>query len=221
MSATVLAHGIHFAIIAVGVAGIGALVGPGLLPQPTRPRDEHEARVAALRRSLGQPSAQRARLTTTQRVLLPLAVLASTAAAGVHAAVGPAHFRESTLFGLFFAGSALAQLLWAGAVALHCSRPLLVAGALGNVVVLVLWATTRTVGLPFGLMPKPEEVGPWDLACGGWEAIVAVTCVAMLRSRDALPRRMPDWSAWAYGVRFFALGSVAGLVALSLSGASA
>lgn len=239
MSATTLAHGIHYAIIAVGVGGIGALVGPSLLPQPTRPRDEHEERVAALRRSLStssEPATTTVRpgatagsayrsLTptpsTAQRTLLPLAVLGSAAAAGVHAAVGPAHFREGTLFGLFFALSALAQITWAGLVALRCSRALVVAGALGNVAVLVLWATTRTVGLPFGLLPAPEAVGPWDLACGGWELLVVCCCTALVQSRDPLPRRLPDWSRWTYGVRLFALGSVAGLVALSLSGASA
>ena len=42
-------------------------------------------------------------------LLLPLAVVSSTAAAGVHAAMGPLHFREATLFGLFFAGAALAH----------------------------------------------------------------------------------------------------------------
>jgi hypothetical protein len=160
-------------------------------------------------------------LTTAQRVLLPLAVVSSAAAAGVHAAVGPAHFRESTLFGLFFAISALLQLVWAGAVSVHCTRWLLTLGALGNVSVLVLWGITRTIGLPFGLLPEPEAVGPWDLACAGWELTVACTCVALLQSRDPLPTRLVEWRHWHPALHWFGAASVLGLVILSLSGAGA
>jgi hypothetical protein len=49
----------------------------------------------------------------------------------------------------------------------------------------VLWAITRTVGLPFGLLPTPEPIGALDLCCGGWEAVVVLTGVQLLRSRPA------------------------------------
>jgi hypothetical protein len=160
-------------------------------------------------------------LTAAQRILLPLAVVSSAAAAGVHAAVGPAHFREGTLLGLFFASSALAQLLWAGTVAVRCTRPLLVAGALGNVTVIALWAVTRTLGLPFGLLPGPEEVGPWDVCCGLWELIIACSCIALLQSRDPLPTRLVAFRAWHPALHGFVAGSVFVLVVLSFSGASA
>jgi hypothetical protein len=237
LSATEVAHGIHYAIVGVGVVGLVALLAPGFLAHPSTPRDEHDARVRALRTAIDTDalttSFQLARttvakrqapvLTTTQRMLLPLAVVSSAAAAGVHAAAGPAHFREATLFGLFFAGSALLQLVWAGAVAVRASRPLLVAGVVGNLAVVALWAVTRTVGLPFGLLPEPEALGPWDLACAGWELAVAGCCVAALRSllRDTPPSpvRLVEWRHWHPGVRLFAGASVAMLVVLSLSGA--
>ena len=84
-----------------------------------------------------------------------------------------------------------------------------------------LWAVTRSVGLPFGLLPSPEAVGPWDLACGGWELLVAGCCVAVLRSGEAPPARLASWRVWHPAARWFVAGSALGLVALSLSGAGA
>jgi hypothetical protein len=110
---------------------------------------------------------------------------------------------------------------WAGLAALHCSRLLLLAGAVGNVAIVIFWGVTRTVGLPFGLLPEPEAVGPWDLACAGWELAVAAMCVALLRSADPLPGKLADWWSWHVGVRLFAVASILGLVALSVSGAGA
>ncbi len=239
LSVSVAAHGIHYVIIGAGVVGLVALLVPRFLASPTSPRDEHEARVLALRTAIaaGSPAAtfdptwvaafpkgwetREPVLTIAQRVLLPLAVVSAGAAAGVHAAVGPAHFREATLFGLFFALAALLQLVWAGAVAVHCSRALLVAGAVGNVALLALWGVTRTIGLPFGLLPEPEALGPWDLACAGWELIVAAGCIALLQSMGPLPTRVVASRLWHPGVHWFVAASVLALVALSLSGASA
>jgi hypothetical protein len=158
-------------------------------------------------------------LTTAQRVLLPLAVVSSAAAAGVHAAAGPAHFGEATLFGLFFAVSALLQLAWAGAAAVACSRWLLTVAVLGNLTVLVLWAVTRTLGLPFGLLPEPEALGPWDLACAGWELAVVCSCIALLQSRRPLPARLVELRRWHPGLRWYVAASALVLVGLSLSGA--
>lgn len=238
--ASAVAHGIHYAIVGVGVAGLVALIAPRFLAHPRAPRGGHQ-RALALRTALADPeratddratdpdptqvahhwSTRAPVLSTAQRVLLPLAVASSAAAAGVHAAVGPAHVHAGALIALFFAGSALLQLLWAGAAALRCARWLLVVGAVGNVAVVGLWAVTRTLGLPFGLLPAPEAVGPWDLACAGWELIVTCTCIAMLQSRGALPTGLVEWRLWHPVARWFVVGSVLALVALSLSGASA
>ncbi|MXG89738.1 hypothetical protein [Nocardioides flavescens] len=232
--ATVLAHTLHYAIVGGGALGVVALLAPRWLPSPSAPRDAHEARVQALRQALaapydatrlleaGRPSYAGPRVGTpaslSERVLLPLAVVASAAAAGVHAAAGPAHFREATVFGLFFTAGALAQLAWAGGLALRPTPPLLVAGAVGNLAVVALWATTRTMGLPWGLLPQPEAIGPWDLASVAWELLVVGCCVAALRS--GVPQtRLADAGRWHPGVRWFAVASVLGLVMLSLSGA--
>ena len=258
------AHGIHYAVVAGGVLGLVALLSPRFLSAPTAPRDEHEARVLALRAALTPPgpapsgpapsgpspighrppglaadalpataldpiqvathdgwSSGEPALTAAQRALLPLAVVSSTAAAGVHAAVGPEHLRESALFGAFFAGSALLQLIWSAWASVRGSAPLLVAGAVGNLAIIGLWATTRTLGLPFGLLPHPEPVGPWDLACAAWELVVVCCCIGMLRSRDPLPTRLGDWRGWHPGLPTYVVASVLLLLALSASGAGA
>ena len=148
-------------------------------------------------------------------LFLPLAVVSSAAAAGVHAVVGPAHFRESTLFGVFFAAAALAQMAWSVAMVIRPTRTLLTAAAVGNSAVLMLWLVTRTIGLP-GLLPQPEEVGPWDLTCGIWELVVVIAAVQILRAGPGAPLRLPAWPYWATTSRAWTLGSALVLPALAL-----
>lgn len=227
VGASTLAHGVHYAVLVTGLLGLLALLGPQWTGGRTThaPRDEHERRVAELHRQLAggvttltAPPGPALRRTGAA---LPIAVISSTAAASVHAAVGPAHFRELFLFGLFFAGSAIAQVVWSLLMVLRPSRSLLVAALVGNSVVLVLWAVTRTVGLPFGLLPSPEAVGPWDLCCGLWEAVVVVACAALLRSRYPVRLHVPTWELWPRSAHVWAVVSVLALGALSVSGAGA
>jgi hypothetical protein len=180
MSATAIAHGVHYAIIAVGLVGLVALLAPSLVPHTATPPAGRvgTARVVA-------PA-------TGRRVLLPVAVVGSLAAAGIHAWFGPEHFEERTLFGLFFAGSALAQAAWAVWASLRPGRALLVAGVVGNLACVALWALTRTAGLPFGLLPSPEEVGAGDLACVACELVVATCAVALLATRRTTTRPEGD-----------------------------
>ena len=239
----IAAHGIHYAIVGGGVLGLVALLSPRFLSAPHGPRDEHEARVLALRAALAhragpasgptsgttltafdppivrEPRDRRPMATISQRVLLPLASVSSAAAAGAHAAVGPEHLRESVLFGSFFAGCALLQLLWSALVAVRGSWPLLVTGAVGNLAVIGLWAVTRTMGLPFGLLTGPEAIGPWDLACATWELVVVCCSIAILQSRDPLPTRLADWRTWHPALPTYVAGSVLVLLALSAIGA--
>jgi hypothetical protein len=234
-----LAHGIHYAIVAAGIVGILALLLPQLHervldrsagPRPSRaPRDAHEARVMMLRAEIASGAlGTRDRLQTLQivapapalplasRTLAPAAFVASTAAAGVHAAMAPPHVGEQAVFGLFFLASATFQVAWAGGLVLGISRRTVALGAAANVAFVALWAVTRSVGVP-GLMARPEPVGPWDVACVAWELVVVVMCLRLLGS-DRLPRRLAPWHRWDGGVTAFAVGSAAVLAALSLSG---
>ena len=227
-SASTAAHTVHYALVVGGLVALAWLLGARLLPAGHRPPDAHDLRVAALRRAAtsGTLGVRPVPATTSLRApahpgpadaLLPLALVASGAAAGVHAAMGPAHLREQTVFGLFFAAAALAQLAWT-AVALRGrpGRGLLAAGVVGNGACIALWALSRTSGLPLGLLPAPEAVGAWDLAALAWELVVVGACLALLRGAPAGRRTTPG--RWHPAATAFLGASVTALGLLSLSG---
>lgn len=239
--ALAVAHSIHYAIVAAGVVGILALLVPQLHERRAgvhdlrarAPRDAHEAQVLRLRAEIasgaigtGRPArdltldapAPEPALPIAARTVVPAAFVASTAAAGVHAAMAPSHLSHQVAFGVFFILSATFQIGWAGSLVLGASRPTLVAGAAANLAFIGLWAVTRTVGLPV-LMPQPEAVGPWDVACVAWELVVVLACLRLLGSL-AKPSRLAPWHRWDGWVAGFAIGSAALLAALSFSGFS-
>lgn len=238
---TLLAHGIHYAVVAVGVVGLGLLLIPR--PGPTRRPvaglrspgagdDDHAERVARLRASLSGPPAavlDRPRDSPTapetpactRALALPVALVSSAAAAGVHAAVGPVHLEEGLLVGSFFLMVAVAQLVWAGAALLAPTRPLLAAGAVGNLAVVALWVTTRTVGLPFGLLEEAEAVGLWDVAATGWELVTAAVCLTLL-ARGSLVTRVHPPAPWHPAARAWLVTALGMLVLMTaLSGGAA
>lgn len=223
------AHTVHYALVVGGIVAIAGVLGARLVPSDHRPPDPHDLRVAVLRRAattgtLGvrpvpaTTAPPRTTSTGPATALWPLALVASAAAAGVHAAMAPAHLREQTVLGLFFAAAALAQLAWTAlALGTRPRRGLLVAGAVGNTALVALWALTRTVGLPLGLLPAPEAVGAWDLAALVWELVVVGACLALLR--DAYAGRRTTRVGWHPAATVFLGASVTALALLSLSGA--
>lgn len=234
--ASLLAHGVHYAVTVGGIIGVLALLLPQMFERhrhaPALPRDEHELRVAHLRASLAagtvtdtqtlvRPTVVRATRpgwpADRSLLLLPLAVVSSTAAAGAHAAVGPAHFQVGLLFGSFFALASVTQLAWTALILRRPSTGLLRAGAVGNGAIVALWAVTRIWGLPGGLMPSPEAVGPWDLACVGWELVTAVACLALVH-RGATHPTIAAWRGWHPAAHGWLVGSVVLLGLLSVSG---
>jgi hypothetical protein len=229
-----VAHGIHYALLGLGLIGLVALLAPRRATQ----HDEHDLRVEALRHAAATGSLTRHTTATvsppraperplrasrpaSERLWLPVAVVSCTAAAGVHAAVGPAHFREQTVLGMFFAVATLAQLGWSLAVVARVTPVLLRLGTGGNLALVGLWAASRTVGLP-GVLPGPEAVGPWDLACVAWELVTVLACVEVLvgAGRPGLQAaRVAGWRDWDRRARAWMWVSVVGLVLLSISGA--
>jgi hypothetical protein len=120
---------------------------------------------------------------------LVVAALLSAGAGVIHAAVITDHLREWWLYGAFFAISATAQLVWAALVFRRPSRSILIAGGIGNVLVVLLWFVTRITGLPVGPEPwTPETFGLLDVVASCFEIALVVSVVAMLR-RGALPSR--------------------------------
>ena len=225
--ASSIAHGLHYGLLVLGLLALGWLLVPGRRPV----RDEHALRVEELRElaaagalsrprevAVRVPPAVRELPALSARLWLPLAVVSCTAAAGVHAAVGPAHFRELAAVGLFFALAAVAQMLWSVAVVWRPGDLLLRLGIVGNLGLVALWAASRTIGLP-GL--PVEAVGPWDLACVTWEVVAALVCLPVLAERGeaASGHRVAAWVDWHPAARRWAWVSVVGLGLLSISGA--
>lgn len=222
-----IAHGVHYAVLGTGLLGLVWLLAPGRRTVS----DEHALRVQALREvvaagnlGLAHPptipptSPVREKPALEARLWLPVALTSCAAAAGVHAAVGPEHFREKTVLGLFFALAAVAQMAWSVALAVRPERVLLRWGTIDNVALVALWAVTRTIGLP-GLAREP--VGPWDLSCVTWELVAAFACLQALAAHSALgAARVAGWADWDARARLWALLSVVGLGLLSISGAA-
>src|SRR5882724_1225487 len=71
-------------------------------------------------------------------------------AGAIHLAVAPEHFQEYLLFGIFFSVSGLAQLVAGFAILVRPTRRLLLVTAAATAAVVLLWLTSRTIGLPLG-----------------------------------------------------------------------
>jgi hypothetical protein len=228
--ASSIAHGVHYTVLGMGLLALVWLLAPSRRAASDA-GDDHVQRIAALRalvaagelgalhETVAPPRADLPEATprAAARTWLPLAVVSCAAAAGAHAAVGPAHFREKTVLGLFFAVAAAAQMGWSVAVAMRPSALLLRLGVAGNLALVALWALTRTAGLP-GL--APEAVGAWDLACVTWELVAALACLHVLAGHVAAGTRVAGWIDWDSRARLWAYISIVGLGLLSISGAA-
>lgn len=124
---------------------------------------------------------------TTERVRparsTPALVMAtgSAGAGGVHAVAAGSHAEHAVLLGVFFLGLAVTQLVLALAL-LGTVRPRVVLGGVGlNAAVVVLWAWTRAVGVPWGVGGDHREtIGALDLVATGLEAGCVVAGTLLL-----------------------------------------
>lgn len=230
----VLVHALHYGLVLGGLVMIGTLLfasSPLHARDSRGPLDEHEQRVDALKTAaeagmlgtqtmspaatLTRDAVMAGREVPTAAVPVLVAVVSSTAAAGVHAAAGPAHFGEGVLVGGFFVLAALVQLGWAVRAALGTpSAAVWWTGLVFNAAVIALWTLTRTLGLPWGLAGV-EAAGAWDVAATAWEAAVVVGCAwALSSSRPVAVDAMTRWPGVA---RAWLVGSVLLLLVLSLA----
>lgn len=218
--ASMLAHGVHYGMVAVGVAGLAGLLLPHALQRSASdaPRDAHEARVHELRHraaagALTRPTPPPTRVAVRRdgreaAYLLPVAMVGSAAAAGVHAAVAAPHLATVPLLGWFFAACALAQVSWAVLVLAAPSQRLLRAGVIGNGVLILLWAASRILGL--------EPVSGWDVACAAWEGGTVLACLTLVRA--GRPVRVAAWPDWHPAAQAWLVAAAGGLVLLSTIG---
>lgn len=120
----------------------------------------------------------------------------SMAAAAIHFAVMGEHFAEYVAFGVFFSVVAWLQAIWAVGVTVLPSKRLLFVGLVGNALVILVWLTSRTTGLPIG--PEsgaPEPAAFVDVLSTILEvAIVVGTATLLLRGRPTPSvRGLPVW----------------------------
>jgi len=114
------------------------------------------------------------------RPLLVGVALLSLGASAVHFAVMQQHFNEYFLFGLFFSVVAWLQAAWALGVVIAPSRWLLLAGGMGNLLVIGIWLVSRTFGLPIGPESgEPESAAFADILTTAFEAAVVVFAFAL------------------------------------------
>lgn len=163
MAQTLLSqHAVH--ILSVGIPA--AMVGVGL------GWDSLHTRRRACRRIL-----------PNQARTLQVAATASVAVAGVHLGVMPQHFAESAMYGAFFAVAAAGQLGSAWLLLAKGTRLVAWVTAAGNAAVIVLWLTTRVIGVPVGPdSGRVEAFGSLDIAATVLEAVIVLACLRCLRS---------------------------------------
>lgn len=140
-----------------------------------------------------------------------VAAVCSLGAAAIHFGITGEHFAQWWAYGVFFILLGAFQVGWAVAAWVTSNRGLLFAAIAVNSGALVLWAVTRTTGLPFGPNPgSPEAIGVADLASGVLEAaVVAVLVVLAVLRRPA--RRVS-------GVTATAVTAVVGALVLGTAG---
>ena len=207
-------------LVAIAPAGLLAGLLPVIFPFTPgySPTDAGAATIAAAITALVAvgvvPYAERLARTLRRggagdTLILTVALL-SAGAAATHFAVAKMHFEEYTLFGVFFVGSGIAQLVWPLWLLLRRWPPLLLLGAVGNASIVVTWGIDRIWGLPLG--PEhwtPDPVGFGDAATSSFEALLVIGCVALLR-RGAQRRHLHSKSA------FLLTGAVVVVTTLSL-----
>lgn len=122
------------------------------------------------------------------RVVLATCLLGGAA---IHAAVTPEHLEEWRLAGLFFIVLAAGQLAAGAAVLLRPGAAGLGLAAAVSLLPVMVWAVSRTTGLPLG--PEagaPEEVGLADAAALALEVAALLLVVVVARAGSRL-REVP------------------------------
>jgi hypothetical protein len=105
----------------------------------------------------------------------------SVGAAAIHFAVIFEHFAEYALYGAFFLIISWAQMIWAAVVLWRPSRLWLWLGLAGNGLVIVVYAASRTAGLPIGPdVGHPEPAGGLDVVSTVLELALVAGCAALL-----------------------------------------
>jgi hypothetical protein len=160
-------------------------------------------------RPAGAPRQRRADLLRT------LLVVGLVGSAVIHAAVVPEHRTEWAAAGTFFVLLTVAELAAAGLLLLPARPAALLAAAAVSAAPLLLWAWSRSTGLPFGPEPgEPEAIGLADVAACLLEVVTLALAVALIRRSTWTRRRAPS----ATHVPRLALVALVAVTAVGLAG---
>ena len=135
--------------------------------------------------------------STVEACIRWLLATCAIGAAVLHFAYAPSHFAEYSLYGLFFAGVAWAQVLNAVGLIFRPKRWMLVGTALINAAVIGAWLLSRTSGVGIGPHARvPEAVGFPDVLATAFEVVLVVGALVLLVRPRLLGRRFEgSWLA--------------------------
>ena len=146
----------------------------------------------------------------------------SAAAGGIHGGAFPEHVRLDWRFGVFFAGSAMFQIVWSVLAVRRLTRSLMRTGAWVNAGLVGVWFVTRTIGPPIG--PEPfaaEPIGLVDSITVALETGLVVLCLLLLRPGGlAGLRGLPVRAGHLVGAGVTGLLALVGLAAARTPGHS-
>jgi hypothetical protein len=104
----------------------------------------------------------------------------------IHVGAAVDHASEVPAYTPAFLVIALAQFAWAFVLWRGPTRKILLLGSAVSAGVLLVWAASRTVGVPFGPHPwKPEQVGLADVVESADELVAALVAIAVAVSRES------------------------------------
>jgi hypothetical protein len=172
--------------------------------------------LAGFDRPRSGPSEQPVEYSKSETVLVLVAAVAFIGGL-IHVGAGVDHFGEFPLYTLVFCLLAAAQLTWAAMLLRHPSRRVMLLGCALQLGIVLLWALSRTVGVP--IAPQawvPEQVGVADLVetIGEIATVIAVMCVVLSGrlkpARVAVARMAPVLLAVVLVSVLFGAGAHAG-----------
>jgi hypothetical protein len=143
---------------------------------------QHTSDAVMRRWNLGARHVPRARADSTVEAMALVAALLVFVSSLIHSALIDDHWHQYWLYGAFFALVTFLQAIWAVLVLGDpLNQRVLIAGAAGNALLIVIWAVSRSVGVPIG--PEnghPEAIGVLDVLSKLDELVAIVLVGAVL-----------------------------------------
>jgi hypothetical protein len=141
----------------------------------------------------------------TRRALVVLAWVA----AGIHLVLTPEHFRERTVYGIFFLGASVFQVWLGWALLRRPSVRVFRVGAAGSLGLIATWIATRAVAPPLSPEGAPEPVTLAGVVATGAELAALVLLAAALPASGVRAWRARRAWAVAAGLAFALLSLLA------------